>query len=220
MFSATDFLPAYMIEFMNFEITRFPYFGSGLISRFSALWRRDIDQAPLFRPLGAVLGPALLTVLHALGIEHAARDVVAHAGQILDAAAADHDHRVLLQIVALTRNVTNDLEPIGKTHLCDLAERRIRLLRRGRIDAGTNAPLLRRLLQRGHGVAPFFRRPRLADQLVDGRHLTSILRSSTQNGRAPSRIRRGGRFRSQRTTLHKLRGRAPSSDSRSVSDSV
>src|SRR5918992_555165 len=42
MFSATDFLPACIIEFMNFEITRFPYLGSGLISRFSALWRRDI----------------------------------------------------------------------------------------------------------------------------------------------------------------------------------
>src|SRR4029453_7883361 len=40
--SATDFLPARMIEFMNFETTRFPYFGSGLISRLSALWRRDI----------------------------------------------------------------------------------------------------------------------------------------------------------------------------------
>ena len=35
--SATDFLPAYMIEFMNLETTRFPNFGSGLISRFSAL---------------------------------------------------------------------------------------------------------------------------------------------------------------------------------------
>src|SRR5262245_54087230 len=40
--SATDFLPACMIEFMNLEITRFPNFGSGLISRFSALCRRDI----------------------------------------------------------------------------------------------------------------------------------------------------------------------------------
>src|SRR2546423_12910611 len=33
-----------MIEFMNFDTTRFPNFGSGLISRFSALWRRDIVQ--------------------------------------------------------------------------------------------------------------------------------------------------------------------------------
>src|SRR5215470_12842717 len=34
---ATDFLPARMITFINFDTTRFPYFGSGLISRFSAL---------------------------------------------------------------------------------------------------------------------------------------------------------------------------------------
>ena len=37
MVSATDFLPSYMIEFMNLDTTRFPNFGSGLISRFSAL---------------------------------------------------------------------------------------------------------------------------------------------------------------------------------------
>jgi hypothetical protein len=31
-----------MIEFMNFVSTTSPYFASGMISRFSALWRRDI----------------------------------------------------------------------------------------------------------------------------------------------------------------------------------
>src|SRR4029079_4949929 len=40
--SATDFFPAYIIEFMNFVITMFPNFGSGSTSRFSAEWRRDI----------------------------------------------------------------------------------------------------------------------------------------------------------------------------------
>src|SRR6478609_8046454 len=139
MFSATDFLPAYMIEFMNLEITRFPYFGSGLISRFSALWRRDIDQAPLFRPLGAVLGPALLAVLDALGVEHAAQDVVAHARQILDTAAADHHHRVLLQVVPFAGNVADHLEAVGEAHLGDLAQRRIRLLGRRRVDARADA---------------------------------------------------------------------------------
>src|ERR1700733_6862189 len=44
--SATDFFPAYMIEFMNFDTTMLPNFGSGRTSRFSARWRRDIDQAP------------------------------------------------------------------------------------------------------------------------------------------------------------------------------
>src|SRR3569833_1910053 len=123
-----------MIEFMNLVTTMSPNFGSGMTSRFSALWRRDMscsvlirhgrtgrhlvwvwpggpDPKPrkascsalrrlatrLLRPLGAVLGPALLPVLHALRVEHAAENVVAHARQVLDAAAADHDDRVLLQ---------------------------------------------------------------------------------------------------------------------------
>src|SRR6266567_7103137 len=105
MFSATDFLPCRMIEFMNFETTKFPNFGSGWISRFSALWRRDIGSVldaffyaccsnaccsslagRLFRPLCPVFRAALLAVLDALGVEHAAQNVVAHARQVLHAA--------------------------------------------------------------------------------------------------------------------------------------
>src|SRR5438105_15392313 len=105
MVSATDFLPACMIEFMNLDTTMLANFGSGRTSRFSARWRRDIDQAPqlacelisdglisveLFRTFGTVFGAALLAILDALGVEHAAQDVIAHAGKTLDAAAADH----------------------------------------------------------------------------------------------------------------------------------
>src|SRR6185436_11825806 len=50
--------------------------------------------SPLLRPLGAVFGPALAAVLHALRIERAAYDVVAHAGQVLDATATDEHDRV------------------------------------------------------------------------------------------------------------------------------
>src|SRR5437763_1831560 len=154
MFSATDFFPCRMIEFMNFDTTKFPNFGSGWISRFSALWRRDIGSVldaffyrlrsagsalDLFRPLGPVLGATLLAVLDALSVEHAAQDVVAHARQILDAAAADHHYRVLLQIVALARNVADHLEAVGQAHFRDLAQRRVRLLRGGRIDARADA---------------------------------------------------------------------------------
>src|SRR5579872_3973810 len=168
MLSATDFLPACITEFMNLVITILPNFGSGRMSRLSALWRRDIVSASsLFRPLGAVLGTALLAVLHPLGVEHAAQDVVAHAGQVLDAAAADHHHRVLLQIVALARDIADHLEAVGQAHLCDLAERRVGLLRGRRIDAGAYAALLRRGLQRRHRITRLYRHPRLADQLID-----------------------------------------------------
>src|SRR5262249_20115288 len=60
----------------------------------------------------SVLRSPLLAVLHALGIKDAAQDVVAHAGQVLDAAAADHHHRVLLQIVTLARDVADHLEAV------------------------------------------------------------------------------------------------------------
>src|SRR4051794_1962354 len=97
--------------------------------------------------------------------------MVAHAGQVLDAAAADHHHRVLLQVMTLTRNVADHLEAIGETHLCHLAKRRVRLLRRGGIDARADAALLRRLLQRRNLLARLLYDARTCDQLVDRRHL-------------------------------------------------
>src|SRR5277367_306971 len=123
------------------------------------------------RTLGAVFGAALLAVLDPLGVEHAAQDVVAHAGQILDAAAADHDHRMLLQVMALTRDIADDLEAIGQPDLGDLAERRIRLLRRRRIDARAHAALLRARLEMAGLLAVGLWLPRLADQLAYRRHV-------------------------------------------------
>src|SRR5437764_324746 len=120
-----------MIEFMNFDTTMFPNFGSGWISRFSALWRRDIGRSLVFsfvvpnfeipgsryarpgmtlaargslRPLRSVFRASLLAVLDALRVEDTAQDVVAHAGQVLHATATDHHHRMPLQIVALARD--------------------------------------------------------------------------------------------------------------------
>src|SRR6266699_79685 len=124
------------------------------------------------RTLGAVLRAALLAVLDALSIEDAAENVVAHAGQVLDAAAADHDHGVLLKVMAFTRNVTNDLEAIGQAHLCDLAKRRVRLLRGRSVDPRANPALLRRLLQRRHFLARLLHHTRTCDQLVDRRHVS------------------------------------------------
>src|SRR3712207_1671045 len=135
---------------MNFVTTTSPNFGSGMISRFSALWRRDmsdlvldLQNCGLLRPLRAVLGTALLAVLHALGVEDTAQDVVADAGKVLHAAAADHDHGVLLKVVAFARDVADHLVAVGETDLGDLAERRVRLLRGRGVDAGAHATLLR-----------------------------------------------------------------------------
>src|SRR6476661_10271459 len=96
---------------------------------------RHRSGSRLLRTLGAVLRTALLTVLDALGIEDAAEDVVAHAGQVLDAAAADHDHRMLLKVMTFTGDVADHFEAVGQTHLGNLATRRVRLLRGRGADA-------------------------------------------------------------------------------------
>src|SRR5947207_14371079 len=106
------------------------------------------DDRSLFRTLGAVLRTALLAILDALGVENAAQDVVANARQILDAAAADHHHRVLLQVMTLTRDVADHLKAVGQPHLGDLAQRRVRLFLRRRVVARDAAPLLTTLLAR------------------------------------------------------------------------
>src|SRR6202790_1685722 len=102
------------------------------------------------RTFRAVLRPALFAVLDALGVQHAAENVVAHAGQILDATAADHHHRVLLEVMTLARDVADHLEAVGETDLGDLAKRRVRLLRSRGVDARADTALLRALLQRRH----------------------------------------------------------------------
>ena len=68
----------------------------------------------LLRSLGAVLGAALAAVLNADRIQRAAHDVITHAGQILDAAAADQNHRVLLQVVPDAGNVGGHLDAVGR----------------------------------------------------------------------------------------------------------
>src|SRR3954454_6827511 len=132
---------------------------------------RHLICSRLLRTLCAVLRTTLLTVLDALGIEDAAEDMVAHARQILDAAAADHDHGVFLKVVALARDVPDDFEAVGQAHLGDLTKRRVRLLRGRGVDARADAALLRRLLQRRNLLARLLDGTRTCDQLVDRRHI-------------------------------------------------
>src|SRR6516164_2517139 len=171
MRSAADFLPLFMTTFMNLASISLLYFGSGRMVRTGAWARRDMDFYPLLlRALGAVLGATLLALADARTIERAAHGVVTHARQVLDAAATDEHHRVLLQVVALAADVAGDLVAVGEAHAADLAERRIGLLRRGGVDARADPALLRGCTQRRH--LGFFRsRPAwLPDELTCGRH--------------------------------------------------
>src|SRR5258708_17091931 len=137
-----DFLPLRIMSFMNFASTRSWNFGSGVIFRFGTSRRRGICLSSLAklggtlrRPLGAVLRAALLAAGDADRVERAADDVVADAGEVLDAAPADHDHRVLLQIVADAGDVAGHFHPVGQANAGDLAQRRVRLLGSGGVDA-------------------------------------------------------------------------------------
>src|SRR5215471_7750728 len=154
---------------MNLVNTRSPNFGSGRTSRLTAARRRDIALL-LLRTFRAVFRTALTAIFHTLGIERAPDDVIADAGQVFDSPAADQDHRVFLQVVALARDVARHLEAVRKAHARHLAQSRIGLLRRGRVHARAYPPLLRAGLHRGNPVARQFRFPRIADQLVYRRH--------------------------------------------------
>src|SRR5579884_3228965 len=122
-------------------------------------------------PLGAVLRAALPPILDSRGVEGSADHLVAEPRQILDTAAADEDDRVLLQVVALARDVRAHLHAVRQTNTGHLAEGRVRLLGGRRVDAGAHAALLggtperRRLHLRLLGDAS------LPDELIDGGHV-------------------------------------------------
>src|ERR1700737_306696 len=124
--------------------------------------------------LGSVLRPSLLAALHADGVERAAHHVVSYAGKILHAPAANEDERVLLQVVAHARNIGRHLDAVGEPDARDLAQRRVRLLRRLREDADAHAAFLRAVLQRrALGLADDLRAA-MSDELTDSRHGTKL----------------------------------------------
>src|SRR4051795_13534651 len=164
--------------------------------------------------LRAVPAASLLAVADALGVQRATDNLVAHAREILHAAAAHEHHRVLLQVVADAGDVGGDLDATGEPHASDLAQRRVRLLRRRRVHARADTAALGRTLQRrGLGLLDLVLAA-LADQLVDRGHgwpgsptcAGSCSRMSCSAGRArcracwgPFRIRPPATVRSPRS---------------------
>src|SRR5262245_45729198 len=80
--------------------------------------------------LRAVFAATLPAVADAGGVERAPDDVVLDRRQVLDLAATDEHHRVLLQVVPDARDVGRDLHLVGQAHPRDLAQGGVRLLRR------------------------------------------------------------------------------------------
>src|SRR2546427_10125227 len=113
------------MEQMNFSTSVELNTGSAITSRSSTRLLRGIA---LLWPLGSVFRPALLAVGDAGGIQSAADHVVAHAREVLDAAAADEHDGGLLQIVAHPGYIGCDLDAVGEPHARHLAQRRVGLL--------------------------------------------------------------------------------------------
>src|SRR5258708_17930757 len=122
------------------------------------------------RTFGAVLGAALPTIADAGAIERPADSVIPDSGQILDAAAADKYHRVLLQIMAFAADLARHFVTVGQADSAHLAQRRIRLLWRRRVDPRAHAALLRRRGQRRNLGLPGGFIAAGADQLCRRRH--------------------------------------------------
>src|SRR3954452_19180117 len=165
--------------------------GSGSMGRMVAAERRGMKSLLL---LDAVLATALLAVGHAGGVQRAAHDLVAHTRQILDAAATHEHDGVLLQVVALAGDVGGDLDRASDPHAGDLAQRRVRLLGRGRVDAGADAAALRggllllvalAGLQTRSGHLARLGLATLADELARGGHAARD--GSKRSGAVPSR---------------------------------
>src|SRR5436305_5492997 len=102
--SAVDFFPPNMSVLQNLLMSLSLNFGSGMILRFGTSRRRGMVFLSL-RALDAVLRTLAVAVDlvrrrradRAGGVERAADDVITNARQILHAATADEDDRVLLQ---------------------------------------------------------------------------------------------------------------------------
>src|SRR5262249_49947242 len=120
--------------------------------------------------LGAVFGAALLAALNPDGVQGSADDVVANSRKVLDPAAANHHHRVLLQVVPHPGDVGGHLDAVGQPHPGHLAKRRVRLLRRRGVDARANTSLLWALAKRWALALDPQPLPTLADQLANRRH--------------------------------------------------
>src|SRR5690606_16808138 len=130
--------------------------------------------------LSAVPAARLLAVLHALRVERTANDLVADTGEVLHTTTAHEHHRVLLQVVALARDVGGDLDAAGQPDTRDLAERGVRLLGRGGVDAGAHAAPLRAPLERRGLLLGSLVLAALSDQLLDRGQWTSFLLASVK----------------------------------------
>ena len=122
------------------------------------------------RAFRSVLRAALPPVSHSRRIQNAPDGVITNTGQILYASPTNQHDGMFLEIVALATDVTGNLKAVRQSYSGDLPERRIRLLRSGRIHPSTHPPLLRGLPQRRHSRFLDLPVTRLPHKLVECWH--------------------------------------------------
>ena len=118
----------------------------------------------------------MLSVLNAYRIQGATDDMISDPGEVLDPSASDKDDGVFLEVVADARNIGGHFDSVGGPYARDLAQRRIRLLGSGSVDAGANSALLRAAIQRRARSLPPWRFTPITHKLVKRRHESSSSR--------------------------------------------
>src|SRR5580692_10305570 len=171
MRSASERLPLTSTLFTSAVTSGEPYTGSVTSCRLVAGPLRGMSALLL---LSAVPTARLLAVPDALGVQGTADDLVAHAGEVSHPSTAHQHDGVLLEVVANPRDVRRDLDLTRQPHAGDLAERRVRLLGRGGVDARADPTTLGAALKRRGLVLGYLVLPALADQLLDRGHRVSV----------------------------------------------
>src|SRR5262245_51449429 len=128
--------------------------------------------------LRAVAAAGLLTVADTLGVQRTTNDLVPDAGQVTDPPATHQHDRVLLQVVADTRDVGGDLKAAHEPDTGHLAQGRVGLTRGSGVHARAHATTLRAALERRRLALARLGLAALADQLLDGGHRVSPLPSA------------------------------------------
>lgn len=81
-----------------------------------------INILVLLRFFRSVFRARFFAVFDRCAVEGASDNVVSHAGEVFDPAAADEYDAVLLQIVPLSRDISDDFLAIGQSDPCDLSQ--------------------------------------------------------------------------------------------------
>jgi len=113
----------------------------------------------------------LLAVLHPLSVQRSSDDVVATSGKILYSSPSNQHHGVFLQVVSNSRDVTDDLCPVGQADLCHFAQGGVWLFRGRSVDPDADPASLWTLLKSRGVFLCNLAFPSLADELTQRGHV-------------------------------------------------